>query len=432
MALRDRAIKAWNAFRGREPTPSSERTYSSYRPTRPMFSTNSYRTKLASVQNRIAIDAASYDIVHCKVDKENGKYLSKIHSGLQECLELDANIDQTGRTFRHDVFASCLDEGCVAIVPTDIDDEPTDDPDNVSLYKVEKLRTGRVVQWYTDKVIVNVYDETSGQRKDVEMPKFMIGIVENPFAAVMNNPNSTLARLKKVLSQMDTVNDLASSGKLDMIIQLPYALKNEAKQKQAAKRREDIQMQLKDSTYGIAYIDSTEKITQLSRPLENNLIKQAEALEKSLLDELYITPEILNGTATPEVMTNYFSRIIEPLVSNVCDEIKRKFLTKTARTQGQSILSFRDPFKLVPVNQIPDLADKLTRNEICSSNEMRSAIGLKPSTDPKADELRNKNLNETAGQQNAMAGEESEEGPTDEFGIQYTPEYAQSQGMDQQ
>lgn len=412
MAFRDNLIKGWNAFRGREPTVRvEERTYSTYRPNRPIYNTTSYKTKLAAIQNRIALDAAQMDIIHCDTDLENGKYLAKRRSGLQECLEVDANLDQTGRVFRHDIFASCLDEGCVAIVPTDTDTNP-DESGSVTIYK---MRTGRIVDWYTDSVKVNVYNEESGQREDVVLMKRSIGIVENPFAAVMNQPNSTLSRLKRALSQLDNINELSTSGKLDMIIQLPFALKNEAKQKQAEKRRQDITMQLKDSTYGIAYIDSTEKITQLNRPLESNIIKQVEALTKELFDELYMTPEILNGTATPEVMTNYYSRIVEPLVANACDEMKRKFLTKTARTQGQSILSFRDPFKLVPVKEIPDLADKLTRNEICSSNEMRSAIGLKPSGDPKADELRNKNLNESAGQDVPS----TQDGYTDEYGIQY-------------
>lgn len=392
MALRDRFQKAWNAFFNRDPTDDYEykdigmQTYA--RPDRPRFTGGNERTIVTAIYNRIAMDAAGIDIKHVRLD-ENGKYIDEINDGINECFNLAANIDQTGRAFVQDVVMSMLDEGCVAIVPVDT----LGDPYKTASYDILSMRTGKVVAWYPQHVRVNVYNDRTGLREDITIPKSMCAIIENPLYAIINERNSTMQRLIRKLSLLDAVDEQSSAGKLDLIIQLPYTVKTELRQKQAETRRQAIEEQLSGSKYGIAYIDGTEHITQLNRPVENNLLNQIEFLTSMLYSQLGMTDEILNGTANAEVMTNYYSRIIEPIVDAIVDECKRKFLTKTARTQLQSIIYLRDPFKLVPISEVASIADSFTRNEILSSNEIRQIIGRKPSSDPNADELRNKNLN---------------------------------------
>lgn len=390
LTFSSRLKHAWNAFRNKDPSYDYRDTGPgySYRPDRPRLTRGNERSIVTSIYNRIALDVAVLNITHCKVD-DNGRFLSSIDSPLNKCLNLEANLDQTGRAFIQDVVMSMLDEGCVAIVPTDTDIDPA-----VSgSYDILSMRTGKIIEWYPKSVKVRVYNEEIGRRKDIILPKSSVAIIENPLFAVINEPNSTLQRLMRKLSLLDIVDEESSAGKLDLIIQLPYTIKSEARQKQAEQRRKDIEMQLKDTKYGIAYTDATEKITQLNRPLENNLMKQIEYLTNMLYSQLGITQSILDGTADEQTLLNYHSRTIEPIVSAIVDEMKRKFLTKTARTQKQTITFFRDPFKLVPVNNIADIADKFTRNEIMTSNEIRQVIGMKPSDDPKADQLRNSNLN---------------------------------------
>lgn len=383
----------WNAFLNKDPTPLNQsyvyagRSYS-YRPDRPRFSRGNERTIVTSVCNKIAMDVASVKLQHCRLD-ENDRFIEVIESGLNECLTLEANIDQTGRALIHDAVVSMFDEGVVALVPVDTTLNPT----ITGSFDINTMRTGKVVQWYPNHVKVKVYNEKKGEKEEIVLPKKMVGIVENPFYAVMNEPNSTLQRLIRKLSLLDVVDEQMSSGKLDLIIQLPYIIKSDARRQQAEQRRKDIEMQLSSSKYGIAYTDGTERITQLNRPVENNLMKQIEYLTSMLYSQLGITQTILDGTADEKTMLNYYDRTIEPIVSAFVDEMKRKFLTKTARSQKQSILYFRDPFKLVPVNELAEIADKMTRNEIMTSNEIRQVIGMKPSRDPKADELRNSNLN---------------------------------------
>ena len=383
---------AWNVFRSRDPTSEFMDAGASYynRPDRPRFTRGNERSITTSVLNRIALDASAIDILHVRLDK-NGRFLEEINSGINNCLTLSANTDQTGRAFKQDIVMSMLDEGCVAIVPTDT----TINPKVTDSYDVETMRVGKIIQWRPQHVQVRLYNEQTGKKEELWLPKKMVAIVENPLYAVMNEPNSTMQRLIHKLGLLDITDEQTASGKLDLIIQLPYVIKTDARRQQAENRRKDIEMQLAGSKYGIAYTDGTEKITQLNRSLENNLMKQVEYLTNQLYSQLGITQTILDGTADEKTMLNYYSRTIEPIVSAIADEMKRKFLTKTARTQNQSIEFFRNPFKLVPVNDIAEIADKFTRNEIMTSNEIRQIVGMKPSDDPKADELRNSNIAET-------------------------------------
>lgn len=380
---------AWNAFMNRDPTMDFH-NYGpgySFRPDRPRLTRGNERSIITSVYNRIALDAAAIDIKHVQLD-DDGRYLSDINSGLNSCFNLSANLDQTNRAFVQDVVMSMLDEGCVAIVPveTDIDPEFTDS------YDVANMRVAKIVNWYPSHVRLNLYNERTGKKEEITLSKRMVAIIENPFYSVMNEPNSTMQRLVRKLNLLDAVDEQSSSGKLDLIMSLPYVIKTPARQEQAEKRRKDIENQLAGSKYGIAYIDGTEHITQLNRPVENNLMKQIEYLTALLYSQLGLTQAILDGSADDKVMTNYYNRTIEPIVSAIVEETKRKFLTETARTQKKTIMYFRDPFKLAPVTEIAEMADKFTRNEIMTSNEFRQVIGLKPSSDPEADELRNKNL----------------------------------------
>lgn len=387
--LGSRLRHAWNAFRNRDPT-SSYRDYGysySYRPDRVRFTRGNERTIVTSIYNRIALDVAAVDIKHCRLD-DNGRFIEEIDSCLNSCLTLEANLDQTARAFKQDIVMSMFDEGCVAIVPTDT----TLDPEKTNSYDILTMRTGKILEWYPSHVKVRVYNERTGKKEEIILPKSMVGIIENPLYAIINEPNSTMQRLIRKLSLLDITDEQTASGKLDLIIQLPYIIKSEARRQQADQRRKDIEMQLAGSKYGIAYTDGTEKITQLNRSLENNLLKQIESLTNTLYSQLGITQSILDGTADEKTMLNYNNRTIEPIVSAIVNEYKRKFLTKTARSQKQSILFFTDPFKLVPVNNIAEIADKFTRNEILTSNEVRQIIGFKPSDDPKADQLINSNI----------------------------------------
>ena len=383
---------AWNAFvNNRDPTGYYQDTGPgySYRPDRPRLTRGNERSIVTSVYNRIALDVSAINIQHCKLD-ENGRFVSTMNTKLNKCLNLEANIDQTGRAFIQDIVMSMLDEGCVAIVPV----ETTTDPKITESYDILSMRTGKILEWFPRHVRVRLYDERTGQKEDIVLPKSTIGIVENPLFAVINEPNSTMQRLIRKLSLLDVTDEQTASGKLDLIIQLPYIIKTDARRQQAEQRRKDIEMQLAGSKYGIAYTDGTEKITQLNRSLENNLMKQVEYLTNLLFSQLGITQTILDGTADEKTMLNYYSRTIEPIIAAIVDEMKRKFLSKTARSQNQSIMFFRDPFKLVPVNNIAEIADKFTRNEILTSNEIRQIVGFKPSDDPKADQLINSNLNQ--------------------------------------
>ena len=383
---------AWNAFvNNRDPTGYYQDTGPgySYRPDRPRLTRGNERSIVTSVYNRIALDVSAINIQHCKLD-ENGRFVSTMNTKLNKCLNLEANIDQTGRAFIQDIVMSMLDEGCVAIVPV----ETTIDPKITESYDILSMRTGKILEWFPRHVRVRLYDERTGQKEDIVLPKSTIGIVENPLFAVINEPNSTMQRLIRKLSLLDVTDEQTASDKLDLIIQLPYIIKTDARRRQAEQRRKDIEMQLAGSKYGIAYTDGTEKITQLNRSLENNLMKQVEYLTNLLFSQLGITQTILDGTADEKTMLNYYSRTIEPIIAAIVDEMKRKFLSKTARSQNQSIMFFRDPFKLVPVNDIAEIADKFTRNEILTSNEIRQIVGFKPSDDPKADRLINSNLNQ--------------------------------------
>ena len=396
MGFLDRLQRSYNAFMNKDPTPNYREFGSSYsyRPDRPRLSRGNEKTIVTAVYNRIAIDIASIGIRHCKLDK-NERFVETVKSGLNNCLNLEANIDQTGRAFIQDVVMSMLDEGVVALVPVDTDVNPMD----TSSYDILTMRTGKIVQWYPSHVRVQVYNDRTGEKEEITLPKEKVGIVENPLYAVINEPNSTMQRLIRKLSLLDIVDEQSSAGKLDLIIQLPYAIKSESRRQQAETRRKDIEQQLMNTKYGIAYADSTERITQLNRSLDNNLMKQVEYLTNLLFSQLGITQSILEGTADEQTMLNYNNRTIEPIISAIVDEMKRKFLTKTARTQNQTIMFFRDPFKLVPVNNIAEIADKFTRNEIMTSNEIRQIVGLKPADDPKADQLINSNLNHPEEQQ---------------------------------
>ena len=393
MGFMDRIQRGWNAFRNRDPTFNFQNLgeISYYRPDRPRFTRGNERSIVTSVYNRIALDASSICIQHVRLDN-NGRFLSVIDSGLNNCLTLDANIDQTGRAFIQDAVMSMLDEGCVAIFPVETDV----DPESTESYKINSMRTGKIIEWRPEHVKIRAYDDRIGRQSDIILKKSMVAIVENPLYAVINEPNSTMQRLIHKLNLMDVTDEQTASGKLDLIIQLPYVIKTPARQQQAEERRKSIEMQLASSKYGIAYTDGTEHITQLNRSVENNLMKQVEYLTNMLYGQLGITQTILDGTADDKTMLNYYNRTIEPIMSAIVDEMKRKFLTKTARSQGQSIMFFRDPFKLVPVNDIAEIADKFTRNEIMTSNEIRQIIGIKPSEDPKADQLLNSNISHPA------------------------------------
>ena len=385
---------AWNAFLGRAPT----RQYTkwdgwnggfSYRPDRTKLNITNERSIVASIYNRIAIDVAAVQIQHVRTD-ENNRYVETMASGLNNCLTLDANMDQTGRAFIQDIVMSMFDEGCVAVVPVDT----TKDPNRTDSYDILTMRVGKIKEWHPYYVEVEAYNENSGKKETITCDKKDIAIIENPLYAVMNEPNSTLKRLVRKLNLLDSIDEQSSAGKLDLIIQLPYTIRNDTRKEQAEKRRADIERQLANSKYGIAYADATEHITQLNRPVENNLMNQIQYLTSMLYSQLGLTEEIFNGTANEQTLLNYYNTTVEPILSAITDEFKRKFLTKTARTQHQSIMFFRDPFKLVPINNIADIADKFTRNEILSSNEIRGIIGFKPSSDPKADQLINSNLNQ--------------------------------------
>lgn len=391
MDLIKRIQNGWNAFMSRAPTNDYNTGIGSYyRPDRVRFSRGNERSIVTSVYNRIALDVSAIDIKHCQLD-EDGRYMHDVNSGLNECLNLSANTDQTGKAFIQDIVMSMLDEGCVAIVPV----VTTCDPRKTGAYDILAMRTGKIVEWKPKHVKVQVYNDQTGYKEELLLPKSMVGIVENPLYAVINEPNSTMQRLIRKLRLLDVTDEETASGKLDLIIQLPYVIKTEARREQAEKRRKDIEMQLAGSKYGIAYTDGTERITQLNRSLENNLMKQIEYLTDMVFSQLGISKTILDGTADEQTMLNYYTNTIEPIVTAIVNEMRRKFLTQTARTQGKSIVYFRDPFKLVPVNNIADIADKFTRNEIMSSNEFRQIIGRKPSDDPKADQLVNSNISQS-------------------------------------
>lgn len=391
MRFGERLQHAWNAFFSRDPTYVRQDIGAgySYRPDRPRLTRGNERSIITSVYNRMALDVAAVSIKHCRVDDKE-RYKERIRSQLDTCLNLEANLDQTGRAFIQDVIMSMLDEGCVAIVPVDT----SFDPKVTGSYDILSMRTGKIVDWYPGHVKVQVYNEKTGNKEELLLPKNMVAIIENPFYSVMNAPNSTLQRLIRKLNLLDAIDEQSGSGKLDLIIQLPYIIKTEARRQQAENRRKDIEMQLAGSKYGIAYTDGTERITQLNRPVDNNLLKQIEYLTSMLFSQLNITQSILDGTADEKTMLNYNNRTIEPLVAAIVDEMKRKFLTKTARSQGQSIMYFTDPFKLVPAIDMASIADSYTRNEIMSSNEVRQKIGMEPSDDPKADQLVNSNISQ--------------------------------------
>lgn len=388
MSFGSRLKHAWNAFTGNVQMNYRDLGMSySYRADRPRMSRGNERSIVTSVYNRIALDVAALNIQHVRLD-ENGRFLSVIDDGLNNCLTLEANVDQTARSFVQDVVISMFDEGSVAIVPVDT----TTDPNVSGSYDIQSLRVGQILDWYPQHIRARVYNEQTGRKEDIVVPKSAVAIIENPLYAVINEPNSTMQRLIRKLNLLDVIDEQSGSGKLDLIIQLPYVIKTEARRQQAENRRKDIENQLSGSKYGIAYTDGTEHITQLNRSVNNNLMSQIEYLTSMLYSQLGITQSILDGTADEKTMLNYNNRTIEPIISAIVDEMKRKFLTKIARSQHQSISFFRDPFKLVPVNDIAEIADKFTRNEIMTSNEIRQVVGMKPSEDPRADELRNKNL----------------------------------------
>lgn len=402
MSFGSRLKHAWNAFTGNIQMNYRDLGMSyPYRADRPRMSRGNERSIVTSVYNRIALDVAALNVQHVRLD-ENGRFLSVIDDGLNNCLTLEANVDQTARSFIQDVVISMFDEGSVAIVPVDT----TTDPNVSGSYDIQSLRVGQILDWYPQYIRTRVYNEQTGRKEDIVVPKSAVAIIENPLYAVINEPNSTMQRLIRKLNLLDVIDEQSGSGKLDLIIQLPYVIKTEARRQQAENRRKDIESQLSGSKYGIAYTDGTEHITQLNRSVNNNLMSQIEYLTSMLYSQLGITQSILDGTADEKTMLNYNNRTIEPIISAIVDEMKRKFLTKTARSQRQSILFFRDPLRLVPVNEIAEIADKFTRNEIMTSNEIRQVVGMKPSDDPRADELRNKNLSEPSG-----SDQQSEEAP---------------------
>lgn len=392
MSITDRMKHAFNAFMNRDPTAYYNRNLgSSYsiRPDRPRLSRGNERSIITAIFNRIAMDVAAINIMHCRLD-ENNRFIEKIDSGLNNCLNLEANVDQSGRAFIQDAVMSMLDEGVVALVPVDTDLNPA----NTDSYDILTMRTGKILEWYPAHVKVRLYNDRTGEKEDLMLAKRDVAIIENPLFAIVNEPNSTMQRLMRKLSLLDVTDEQTASGKLDLIIQLPYVVKSEARREQANQRRKDIEQQLAEGKYGIAYTDGTEKITQLNRSVENNLMKQVEYLTNMVYSQIGITQSVLDGTADEKTMLNYNNRTIEPIVSAIVDELKRKFLTKTARTQLQSVSFFRDPFRLVPVNDIAEIADKFTRNEIMTSNEIRQIVGMKPSDDPKADQLVNSNISQ--------------------------------------
>lgn len=409
MSFGSRLKHAWNAFNGNAHMDYRNLGMSySYRPDRPRLSRGNERSIVTSVYNRIALDVAALKIQHIRLD-ENERFVSVIQDGLNNCLTVEANIDQTARAFIQDVVISMFDEGSVAIVPVDT----TTNPNITGSYDIQSMRVGQILDWYPMYVRVRVYNELTGKKEDIVVPKSTVAIIENPLYAVINEPNSTMQRLIRKLNLLDVIDEQSGSGKLDLIIQLPYVIKTEARRQQAENRRKDIEGQLSGSKYGIAYTDGTERITQLNRSVNNNLMSQIEYLTSMLYSQLGITQSILDGTADEKAMLNYNNRTIEPIISAIVDEMKRKFLTKTARSQLQSISFFRDPFKLVPVNDIAEIADKFTRNEIMTSNEIRQVVGMKPSDDPRADELRNKNLSapSESTSDTPVVSEEAEEVP---------------------
>ena len=392
MSFWTRLQHGWNAFRNKDPAdfvhdigPSY-----SYRPDRFRYNRGNERSIVTSVFNKIATDVASIDILHVRLDEE-GRYLEPIDSGLNNCLTLEANVDQTAHAFKIDLIMSMFDEGCIAAVPV----EATFDPNLTNAFDILSIRTGKIVEWFPEHVKLQVFNEKTGNREEVTLPKRAVSIIENPFYSVMNAPSSTLQRLIRKLNLLDSIDEQSGSGKLDLIIQLPYVIKTESRRQQAENRRKDIENQLAGSKYGIAYTDGTEHITQLNRPVENNLMKQIEYLTSMLYSQLGITQEILDGTADEKTMINYYNRTIDPIVQAIVEEMRRKFLTKTARSQRQSIQYFRDPFKLAPINDVANVADTFTRNEILTSNEVRQIIGRRPSKDPKADQLINSNISQS-------------------------------------
>lgn len=408
MSIGSRLKHAWNAFiTNRDPTryiQSLGPGFSS-RPDRPRLSRGNERTIVTSIYNRIALDVAGISIKHCRLD-DNGRYISEVNSGLNNCLNLEANIDQTGRAFIQDVVFSMFDEGCVAIVPVDT----TLNPKDTNSYDIQTMRTGKIVEWYKHDIKVRIYNDQIGEKQEIIVPKNQVAIVENPLYAVINEPNATMQRLIKKLRLLDVSDERTLSGKLDLIIQLPYSTRTDVKKEQAERRRETLESQLVDSKYGIAYADATEKIIQLNRSVENNLMSQIEYLINQLYSQLGLTQSVMDGTADEKTMLNYNNRTIEPIIAAIVDEMKRKFLTKTARTKRQSIMYFKDPFKLVPVNDIAEIADKFTRNEIMTSNEIRQIVGMKPSSDPKADELVNSNISQPEQRLDGELNKDLEEG----------------------
>ena len=392
--LGGRLMHAWNAFSNREavygyPQYDFGMGYS-IRPDRVRLTLGSERTIVSSIYNQIAIDVSAISVVHARMD-QNGRFLESVSSGLNECLSISANVDQSGRNFLQEAVMSLFDEGAIAIVPVDT----TINPQVSGGYDIRSLRTGKILDWFPDHIRVEVYNEKLGRKEEVTLPKSMVAIIENPLYLVMNEPNSTLKRLVNKINLLDSIDTQSGSGRLDLFIQLPYTIKSDARRAQAIQRTKDIELQLAGSKYGIAYVDGSEKITQLNRPAENNLLKQVEYLTGMLYNQLGLTESVFNGTADEKTMLNYYNRTVEPVLSAIVDEMRRKFLTKTARSLGQDIVFFRDPFRLVPVLELAEIADKFTRNEILSSNEVRAIIGYKPSNQPGADELRNKNLNQS-------------------------------------
>ena len=392
--LGGRSMHAWNAFSNREavygyPQYDFGMGYS-IRPDRVRLTLGSERTIVSSIYNQIAIDVSAISVVHARMD-QNGRFLESVSSGLNECLSISANVDQSGRNFLQEAVMSLFDEGAIAIVPVDT----TINPQVSGGYDIRSLRTGKILDWFPDHIRVEVYNEKLGRKEEVTLPKSMVAIIENPLYLVMNEPNSTLKRLVNKINLLDSIDTQSGSGRLDLFIQLPYTIKSDARRAQAIQRTKDIELQLAGSKYGIAYVDGSEKITQLNRPAENNLLKQVEYLTGMLYNQLGLTESVFNGTADEKTMLNYYNRTVEPVLSAIVDEMRRKFLTKTARSLGQDIVFFRDPFRLVPVLELAEIADKFTRNEILSSNEVRAIIGYKPSNQPGADELRNKNLNQS-------------------------------------
>ena len=382
-----RIRKAWNAFMNRDKSIVEYSNGFYYRPDRIRLTRGNERSIITAVVNKVALDVASLDLCHCRLDSD-GRFKEILNTSLNECLTIEANLDQSYRAFVQDIVMTMLDEGCVAVVPVDT----ATNPNESESFEILSMRAGRIVNWYPEAVRVSLYNERRGIREEIVIPKRKTAIIENPLYAVMNEPNSTLQRLTRKLILLDTIDEQSGSGKLDLIIQLPYTIKSQARRDQANERRAEIERQLQGSKYGIAYTDGTEKITQLNRPVENNLMKQIEYLTSMLYSQLGISQEVLDGTADEKIMNNYYTRTIEPIINAIVDEMNRKFISKTARTQKQKILYFRDPFKLIPISQMADIADKFTRNEILSSNEIRQIVGRKPSNDPKADQLWNSNI----------------------------------------